>query len=633
MKLKILDLFSGLGGFSLGLERTGSFETIAFCDNDKYSKLVLQKHWKGVKIYNDVKEITKEKFIADGIQFPDVITGGFPCQPFSVAGKQAGTDDDRHLWPVMFRIIQEFTPRWVIGENVKGLTNIQDGVVFETVCSDLEGEGYEVRTFNIPAAGVGAPHRRERLWIVAHRKESMVNTDDVRLEQHNETKEEPSWWRTSTTFEPTSDVVDTISDDKGREISRSDEEERGIQEEHRQDDSSSRLTSRTSSIRQTNNGHEDMEDSNNNGHEGGLIETRNQVSSRQESQINGSENTDNSSRRSDGRRDNEQSRVDGEVQRLRDDDKKESTRATGIRGLHERTDISQGVAREDRNQEDDSRTLVQEGQSRIQSSIDRGLESNQTASEDNQIRQRDDGTSLNRMETKRDEDVEDSRRTLQQGTELGETNEDEVGKGYANQHQRSGSTSESNVADTEQSRSSSESIGNIGGMEEESSGEKERGDQSSIRTSTRSTDVANANINGTERDQPEDRQGGRTQQSSENVANTYTRLRDGTFEEVQSGWQTSDTSSEGSTDVADTESSNRHDNEAVTRDGGSSTQEVFGDGGSVPGESTWWHTEPDVGRVAHGVPGRVYRLKGLGNSIVPKIAEEIGRAIIKAEKE
>ena len=521
MKLKILDLFSGLGGFSLGLERTGSFETIAFCDNDKYSKLVLQKQWKGVKIYNDVKEITKEKFIADGIQFPDIITGGFPCQPFSVAGKQAGTDDDRHLWPVMFRIIQEFTPRWVIGENVKGLTNIQDGVVFETVCSDLEGEGYEVRAFNIPAAGVGAPHRRERIWIVAHAK------------RYNKTDE----------------------------IGRSDETSRRIQEEHRQDDSSARLTSRTSSIRQTNNGHEDMEDSNNNGHEGGLTETRNQVSSRQESEINRSKNTDNSSRRSDGRGDNEQSRVDGEVQRLRDDDKKESTRATRIRGLHERTDISQGAARKDRNQEDDSRTLVQEGQSRIQSSIDRGLEFNQTASEDNQIRQRDDGTSLNRMETRRDEDVEDSRRTLQSRTELREKNEDEVGEGYANQHQRSGSTSESNVADT------------------------------------------------------------------------YARLSNGTYKEVQSRGQTFDTSSEGSTDVANTESSLGYDNETVTRDGGSSTQEVFGNGSSVSGEGSWWHTEPDVGRVAHGIPGRVYRLKGLGNSIVPKIAEEIGRAIIKAEKE
>jgi DNA (cytosine-5)-methyltransferase 1 len=116
------------------------------------------------------------------------------------------------------------------------------------------------------------------------------------------------------------------------------------------------------------------------------------------------------------------------------------------------------------------------------------------------------------------------------------------------------------------------------------------------------------------------------------VANTYARLSDGTYEEVQSRGQTFDTSSEGARkDVANTESSDRHDNEAVTRDGGSQTQEVFGNGSSLSGESSWWHTEPDVGRVAHGIPGRVYRLKGLGNSIVPKIAEEIGKAIMEAE--
>jgi len=108
MKYKILDLFSGLGGFSLGLERTGHFETIAFCDNDKFSKLILDKHWKGIKVYEDVREITKEKFKQDGTPFPDIITGGFPCQPFSVAGKQKGTSDDRHLWPEMFRIIKAF---------------------------------------------------------------------------------------------------------------------------------------------------------------------------------------------------------------------------------------------------------------------------------------------------------------------------------------------------------------------------------------------------------------------------------------------------------------------------------------------------------------------------------------------
>ena len=176
-KLKILDLFSGIGGFSVGLERTGYYETVAFCEIDKYCKLLLQKHWKGVKIYDDVKKITKEGFQADGIEFPDVITGGFPCQPFSVAGKQKGTSDDRHLWPEMFRIIQAFKPRFVIGENVRGIINIQDGVVFENVCTDLESEGYEVQPFIIPAAGVGAPHRRERVWIIAIREESMVNSE------------------------------------------------------------------------------------------------------------------------------------------------------------------------------------------------------------------------------------------------------------------------------------------------------------------------------------------------------------------------------------------------------------------------------------------------------------------------
>jgi len=322
MKLKILDLFSGLGGFSLGLERTGNFETVAFCEIDKFCTLILQKHWKGVKIYNDVKEITKEKLIADGIQLPDIITGGFPCQPFSVAGKQKGTSDDRHLWPEMFRIIKEFTPRWVIGENVKGITNIQDGMVFETVCANLEGEGYEVETFNIPAASVGAPHRRERIWIIAS--------------------------------------------------------------------------------------------------------------------------------------------------------------------------------------------------------------------------------------------LENARRTLRPGTELREKNEDEIRKEDANQHQRSGSPSESDVADTNSGRS----------------------------------------------DEPNN--------------------------EIQTGRNIISPSSE---DVANTESSPRHDHEAVAGNGGSSTQEVSGNGSSVRGESAWWDFEPDVGRVAHGVPGRVYRLKALGNSIVPKIAQEIGNAIIKAEGE
>jgi DNA (cytosine-5)-methyltransferase 1 len=173
--VKHLDLFSGIGGFALGLQKVG-FETVAFCDIEKYCQHLLKQKWNGIKIYSDVREITKEKFKADGIESPDIITGGFPCQPFSVAGKQKGTDDDRHLWPEMFRIIKAFKPRFVIGENVPGIVNIQDGVVFETVCTDLESQGYEVQPFNIPAAAVGAPHQRKRIWIIA----TLANTKNGR---------------------------------------------------------------------------------------------------------------------------------------------------------------------------------------------------------------------------------------------------------------------------------------------------------------------------------------------------------------------------------------------------------------------------------------------------------------------
>ena len=329
--MKVLDLFSGIGGFSLGLESTGHFRTVAFCEIDKFCKLILDKHWKGTKVYDDIKTITKKQFEEDGTEFPDIITGGFPCQPFSVAGKQQGTSDSRHLWPEMFRVIKDFAPRWVIGENVKGLTNIQDGMVFETVCTDLEGEGYEVRTFNIPAAGVQAPHRRERLWIVAHAK------------RFNERKS----------------------------IRGSDETQSRIQEEHRQNDSTTRESSRTGSVWRTNNGHENLEN---------------------------------------------------------------------------------------------------------------------------------------------------SRRTLQQGTELSEKNENETREGNADQSQRSSGTSESNVVDSSTGRRASQET------------------------------------------------------------------------EVQPGRYSS-----------------------------------F--------DSSWWQSEPELGRVAHGVSGRVHRLKSLGNSIVPKIVQEIGNAIIQAEKE
>jgi len=186
MKLKHLDLFSGIGGFSLGLEATGGFETVAFCDIDQYPRQVLQKHWPHVKQYEDIKELNYEKLKADGLLPIDIITGGYPCQPFSVAGRKKGEDDPRHLWPEYFRLVKECRPTWVIGENVSG--HIKLGL--DTVISDLESEDYAVRPFSISASSIGANHQRERVWIVANSRRPRGPWSELREENENETRKE-----------------------------------------------------------------------------------------------------------------------------------------------------------------------------------------------------------------------------------------------------------------------------------------------------------------------------------------------------------------------------------------------------------------------------------------------------------
>ena len=162
MKLKLLDLFSGIGGFSLGLESTGFFETIAFVEKDEFCQKVLKKNFKNIPIEGDIRNVKGDRYKAD------VITGGFPCQPFSVAGKRKGTDDDRYLWDETIRVVRECKPIWFIGENVEGLVNIQDGMVLRQVQNDLEKEGFEVQCLIIPASGIGAWHQRKRIWIIGY---------------------------------------------------------------------------------------------------------------------------------------------------------------------------------------------------------------------------------------------------------------------------------------------------------------------------------------------------------------------------------------------------------------------------------------------------------------------------------
>ena len=172
-KLRVLDLFSGIGGFSLGLERTGGFETVAFCEIEPFPRRVLAKHWPEVPQYDDVRTLTAARLAADGIADIDVITGGFPCQDLSTAGKQRGMGEGTRsgLWSEIIRLVGELRPSFVIVENVANLLSgpsEKRGGWFGRVLGDLAECGYDAEWENIPASALGAPHRRERVWVVAY---------------------------------------------------------------------------------------------------------------------------------------------------------------------------------------------------------------------------------------------------------------------------------------------------------------------------------------------------------------------------------------------------------------------------------------------------------------------------------
>jgi len=160
-----IDLCSGIGGFSLGFQQAGLSKPVLFCDTDAWCRKVLAKHWPDVPISEDVKELANdpERLVPATDPRNTILTAGYPCQPFSVAGKQRGTEDDRHIWPYISQIISRKRPAWCVFENVYG--HIALGL--DQVLADLEAQGYATRTFIVPACGVNAPHRRDRVWIIA----------------------------------------------------------------------------------------------------------------------------------------------------------------------------------------------------------------------------------------------------------------------------------------------------------------------------------------------------------------------------------------------------------------------------------------------------------------------------------
>ena len=173
-------LFSGIGGFDLAATWMG-WENVFQCEKNAFCREVLRYYWPNTKLYEEIRTF-------QGVTYRgaiDVLTGGFPCQPFSIAGKRKGTADDRYLWPEMYRVIGEIRPRWIVGENVLGLLNWRRGLVFEQVQVDLETQGYKVWPFILPAAGVGAPHRRNRVWIVAYSGGNGCNWHKESAEYHD----------------------------------------------------------------------------------------------------------------------------------------------------------------------------------------------------------------------------------------------------------------------------------------------------------------------------------------------------------------------------------------------------------------------------------------------------------------
>ncbi len=164
-----ISLFSGIGGFDLASEWMG-WNNVASCEINPFGRKVLNHYWPDALHHDDVHTFTKnllDEKIKNWNSNDVILTGGFPCQPYSNAGKRKGNEDDRHLWPEMYRIISEVQPRWIVGENVRGLVNWNGGMVFDEVQIDLEAIGYEVQSFILPACSKDAPHRRDRIWIVA----------------------------------------------------------------------------------------------------------------------------------------------------------------------------------------------------------------------------------------------------------------------------------------------------------------------------------------------------------------------------------------------------------------------------------------------------------------------------------
>ena len=610
--IRILDICSGIGGFSLGLESTGGFDTVAFCEFDDFCCKVLNKHWPGVPIYKDLKEIGNEPERI--IQDFDLICGGIPCQPFSVAGKKKGKEDDRHLWPYMYEIIKHKKPTWVIVENVGGFVN----VALDDVCLDLETQGYATQSFIIPACSVEAPHRRDRIWILGKNLENPGRALRQGGIEQGENADEVG--------QGNADQLERSGSTSRSDVANS--QLKGLEGQH--GDSSSQRGQDEGSLSGTEGSsgtNEDVPNPNDNGLEGGLIEACNEDATGQNTQSIRSTDTKDISRQDHDGGDSQESRADGTLSRSSDGGETSSSRAAEVCKVSKESDNNQGTSREDGHQEDNNRTLVQEGQSRVQSSVNRGLGNNQASLEGSQVRQGDDNSSVNRMAESKDVPNSSGQRLEGHRGEHGlrEASEEE---------QTSRSSQEQDVSHAKELDRNVDVNGHSG----QGDGQQRQGLQGELggASSNRAEDVADSkSIESGEQTQWKGREDtqrgsddsrGLEREGRKDVANTERlgQQGQGEHERPSNTEKASERQTSGTDDGSQGQTGQGHTEPGV--------------GGMVDGISArldghlGFEREPNIPRVATGIPERVNRLKALGNSIVPQVIYNIGLAILEEEE-
>ena len=369
-------LFSGIGGFDLAAEWMG-WENVFHCEWNPFGQKVLKHHFPNSISYND---ITKTDFSIHRGNI-DIITGGFPCQPYSTAGLRKGKADERHLFPEMLRAIKEIQPTWVIGENVRGLVSWGGGMVFHEVCDDLEREGYEVQPFIIPAASVNAPHRRERIWFVAYNAANAIslrrNEDDrVSDRKSNEPDKISKTEFTSNSFSSRLETDNSMRKSEG--------------EVYPTCLFSKTISTKTNYATDTNSYGQQQEWGHDRSSQNVNGSNDEKFRSADSKNINGCSSHGNTEG---------QYGISGGISIEGFSEKNQTTNTDGVLGMDKNNRDSQTSSKKNKSKANKSGALVQKGRSMVQLSDNRGLDGNQeTLSSAEGIRLQDDLSGVNRME-------------------------------------------------------------------------------------------------------------------------------------------------------------------------------------------------------------------------------------------